>query len=517
MGRAIGLEHRERATCVLRLSALTLGSTAMGAAAAAQVIRFSEPVLYTETGGAGQLLTADLDSDAHVDVIVTGGNAVNVLFNDGAGGLAAETRISYERSLSHLRASDLDGDLHVDLVWFERLDDGTRALSVWYNSGDGRSGELQRVPVSEYSGVPAAIWDVNGDGLDDVLFSAGGRSLDALVNQGDRTFVPLQIFEYHVSRYSLQTFVPGDFDGDGDADVAAMFQYFYSNRYTYVKGTVVSLLINDRALPFRLGSEVGLEWTDDDIAGCASVTGDFDGDGDLDVMISGRPLRGLTPSAFVSLENLGGRFALIETYRAADGAPNAVSVADINTDGRLDVAFATDAIRGVYVRQNLGGFSFGGMSPFPTSIRGALLSTADLDGDGQFDLVQAGSGGIAVLFNETDLVGPRLGISELRRDQVATFLVEGARPDETVYFLHSPEGVGRSRGRQELGGLVVDLSPPTILMASARANENGVAICRRRIPANARLGPVTFQAVIRRGPGGVHSVKTPFRTVLLQD
>lgn len=88
MTRRLKLNQRPGSRRSLKLSALALGTTAVSTSAGAQIIRFDEPVVFTETGRANFLVSADLDRDAHVDVIVTGGGAVNVYFNDGAGGLA---------------------------------------------------------------------------------------------------------------------------------------------------------------------------------------------------------------------------------------------------------------------------------------------------------------------------------------------------------------------------------------------------------------------------------------------
>jgi len=521
MTRRLKLNQRPGSRRSLKLSALALGTTAVSTSAGAQIIRFDEPVVFTETGRANFLVSADLDRDAHVDVIVTGGGAVNVYFNDGAGGLGPEMRIPYQRSIANLAASDLDGDQHVDLIWFEELEDRTHVLSVWYNGGDGRSGEVVHTPMGEFTRTPAVVWDLTGDGLDDIIYSAAPATVDAFINQGDRTFALTRLFEYDLPDYTLGAFVPGDFDNDGDVDIAATFQYIYYYRYKTVKGTNVSILMNDRQTPFRLGPEIPLPWSTNDVVAQAMTAGDLDGDGDVDVVVAGSPGNDPGPNEFVILENEAARLFIAHTHRSSEGWPQALALADIDTDGRLDVVFATTTVRGVYVLRNTGGFEFEGVSPFPTTILGSIWSSmlgiADLDGNGQFDLMHGGSTGFAVLFNRTNLRGPRLTTSTLVRGHAATFVVHGARPGESVHYLSSGTGVGRTRGQQVLGGMTLDLRAPIVHFATARADSQGVALLRRRIPANAALGPVSLQAVIRRGPNGVGSVKTPFRTVLVQD
>lgn len=510
-------QRRGRIPCAMPgLSAAGLGVSAVGVVANAQTIRFGDPVRYTDTGRAGYLVSADFDRDANVDVVVTGGSAIHIYFNNGSGQLHPETAIPF-RSIWNLAAADMDGDQHVDLVWFDRREDRTYVLSVWYNAGDGRSGEIVETAFPGFQNVPAVVWDLTSDGLEDVVFSAEPATVDAFINQGDRTFALTRLFEYDLPDYELRTFVPGDFDDDGDVDLTATFQYIYYYRDKTVKGTNVSLLLNDREIPFRLGPEISLPWNDNDVVAWSMAAGDLDGDGDLDAVVAGSPGNDPGPDEFALLENVGGALSLADTYRASEGWPRGIALADINTDGRLDLVYVTDAIQGAYVVRNEGDFNFVGMSPFPTGMHGSSMSVADLDGDGQFDLMHAGSLGFAVLMNETSLRGPRLTTSTLRRGQIATFLVENAEPGESVHFLYSARGVGRTRGRQELGGITLDLRFPVISFATTRAGPGGTAVLQRRVPANAALGPVTFQAVIRRGPMGRDSVKSTFRTVLVED
>ncbi|MCC6908464.1 MAG: VCBS repeat-containing protein [Phycisphaerales bacterium] len=494
-----------------------IGATAAATAGAlAQQIRFGEPVLYDDTGRSGYLASGDFDRDAHMDMVVTGGGAINIYFNDGVGQLHAETAIAY-RSIWNLAAADMDGDRDLDVVWFDRREDRTYVLSVWYNAGDGRAGETIETPFPGFENVPMVVWDLNADGLNDVVFGAEPATVDAFINGGDRTFALTRIFEYDLPDYTLSSFVPGDFDDDGDADIAATFQYIYDYRYKSVKGTNVSLLMNDRTVPFRLGPEISLPWEQNDVVAWAMAGGDLDGDGDLDAVLAGSPGNDPGPDEFVVLENTEGALYPADTYRLSEGWPESVDLADVDTDGRLDVVFATGTIRGVYVLRNLGGLEFAGMSPFPSGIYGSSMNVAELNGDGQFDLVQAGTEGFAVLVNETAIHGPRLDVSRLVRGQVATFTVREAAPGERVTLLYSLGGAGRTRGRQFLGGITLDLRQPITECATATAGSDGSVIVRRRIPANAPLEPIVFQAVIRRGPGGADSVKTPFASVLVED
>jgi hypothetical protein len=105
----------------------------------------------------------------------------------------------------------------------------------------------------------------------------------------------------------------------------------------------------------------------------------------------------------------------------------------------------------------------------------------------------------------------------LTRGQAAQFWVVGALPGEIVSFLQSLGGAGEGPCSPQLGGVCIDLPEPSAF-GEATADDFGTAILTRRIPATVSLGQVTsMQAVIRRGPEGVASVKTNVITSRVTD
>jgi hypothetical protein len=125
-----------------------------------------------------------------------------------------------------LLAVDLDGDGHLDLATANRADD---SVSVFLGDGDGQFATQPPVPAP---GGPRALTaaDLDGDGdLDlavacfDLSFGVAGLpqdQIDVLLSTGRSwaltldSFVPLDHFERPVD------LVAGDFDGDGDVDLA---------------------------------------------------------------------------------------------------------------------------------------------------------------------------------------------------------------------------------------------------------------------------------------------------------
>lgn len=508
----------ERSTSVVSpLAVFGLGTTAISAGVLAQPIQFDDPNPYTDEGWVVRLATADFDRDAQMDIAVQASTGIQILFNDGAGGLIAGEPIALPIQVYDLAAADMDDDLDADVLWMERQANQDYVLNIWYNDGDGRSGQLQQVVLQERPWIPMIPTDFDGDGRTDVIFGRAGRTISVLLNRGVGSFEQRDLFTMGGTSYGLEAMAAGDFDLDGDVDIAATYQYVYSYRYTYIKGTQVMLLLNEGGESLRQSGATGLPWQDDNIRAVSMATGDLDGDGDIDVVITGQTLDDGPPNqtAFVRNDPVA-RPVLVTQYPSSARRRSAITLEDLNTDGRLDVVFVDDGVRGVNIIRNDGDFVFTGLSPFYSGIDGPALGVADLSSDGQFDLLHAGMNGLAVLANATPFRGPQLGASRLVRGQQAILVVSGAVPGETVDFVYGLSGAGHSRGILSLGGLTLDIAEPVVHLGRAQAQANGRAVLRRTIPSDTPSGPVTIQAMIGRGPGGRDSVKTLFSTALIE-
>jgi hypothetical protein len=286
---------------------------------------------------------ADLSGDRKVDLAVSNNssNALRVLLGNGAGGFTAASGspILVDGSPGQAAAADLDGDGDIDL-----------AVPVWQNNwrvaillGDGAGGFAQAPgsPIAvggRYGTARISLADLNSDGKVDLIIARSeAKVLSILLGSGGGRFgAPTTV----ASGYGPSAIAVADLNRDRRPDLA------------------VGTLYSDRGGPQ---------------AKLATLLGD--GSGGFR-RAPGSPMR-------------------------IPGMPTSVAAADLDADGRLDLAVATshpdpDGIA-ILLGNGTGRFRPALDSPF------ALLSptqveAAELNGDGRFDLAVASPNGVRVLW-----------------------------------------------------------------------------------------------------------------------
>lgn len=492
------------------------GVSVVGAEAHGQRIRFDEPVVYVNNNGAVELVSADFDGDSHADLATLGRRAVFISFNGGAGELIHGISINIELAAWSLLQADMDTDGDVDLVWIERLEDFSRVIRVWFNDGDGRSGADVVLPLTTIIS-DLAISDITADGIPDIVFFREGHQAYGLIHDGVGGFEERPLFTYPNDNYDVQALISGDFDDDGDDDLAVTFQYFYFSRYLEVKGTQVVLLRNDGDGVLHLQSESPLPWQRESIVVERMTMGDLDGDGDLDVAVFGSPYDdGPNALGLLEYQDDGGLLAMTN-HRASFGQATGMAMVDMNGDGRLDLVTQVHDLTGVSVFRNEGDFELAGSSPFHSGLAGRGVGAGDVTGDGRWDLLVGGAVGFSMMENTTAHTGPWLHHSRLIPGERATIAVSGAEPGERVYFAVSLDGVGNSPGFRTLGGITLDLRGSIMQLGSDVANAQGRARVVFLVPPDTPPGPVGLQAVVRGRGQSERSTKSRFQTALIED
>jgi hypothetical protein len=240
------------------------------------------------------------------------------------------------------------------------------------------SAVLVQAPGFSGSGV-SVEGDINNDGLPDLAVASqnsGGFFIDTYIGKGDGTFDPP--FPNH-SVTPVVSMITGNFDRGTLLDLAVLDGI---GNTTIFLGHGSDIFIQQQV--FRSPIKGGLS------PGNGFATGDFNGDGKLDLVVTGQATE-------IFLGNGDGTFGSglsLNTKKDFFGTP---AVADFNGDGKLDLALPDGG--GVSVFLGNGDGTFQAPVNYGTAYGGFSVAVADINGDGKLDII---TNGVSVLLGNGD-------------------------------------------------------------------------------------------------------------------
>jgi hypothetical protein len=161
-------------------------------------------------GGGGQTVAvSDFNGDGKLDLaVVNWGGSISILLGNGDGTFQPQSQYTAGEYPGSLAVADVNGDGKSDLVVYNSTLSNPY-FSVLPGHGDGTFGAPILSPVNPDGAFFIGVTDFNGDGVPDL---AAGTSI--YLGQGDGTFIQGSYLS------SGRVSAIGDFDGDGNQDVA---------------------------------------------------------------------------------------------------------------------------------------------------------------------------------------------------------------------------------------------------------------------------------------------------------
>lgn len=333
---------------------------------------------------AGSTDWIDLNEDGYLDVFLTGagdsGPQASIYYYDPdlRSYKLGETNVAAVMSSGTAWGDyDNDGDLDLALIGIQ----GDKAVSkIYRNDGLGSMTDIS-APLPPVMDGAVAWSDLDNDGDLDLVLSGMGQNgpvTSVFVNEHRDVFSALQVNLLPMSRSAIAI---GDYDGDLDNDILLAGYDGFSPR---------TVLYRNEDFPRFAEAPINVPGFMDGDAGW----GDFDGDGDIDLAVTGTTIAGAMTKIYQNQRN-----GILSDV----GAPlpslqrGSITWADFDGNGKLDVLVSgSGASRNetaVFRYMNRDeGFQRLPIADLP-QIESGHAVPGDYDGDGRLDVLVSGQGG----------------------------------------------------------------------------------------------------------------------------
>ena len=362
---------------------------------------FTKRTIDSTYGNAWGVYVKDLDFDGDLDVLSSASGADDVTWweNDGSPSEGGSTEHTIEGNFDgarHVYAEDVDSDGDIDVLAVANIGDD---ITWWENTATfslNPSWTSRDINTAANGAEAVHVGDIDGDGdLDVVAALYNDNQVAWYENDGtpsDGGWTHHTVKDY--SGNGIEDVFVADIDDDGDLDIISADG----------SGDKILYHIND-GTPGNGAWSTNTVISGSDADGAMSVhVADIDVDGDLDIVAAL-----FMTSHVVWIENDGspnnGGWTSHDVVSSSSSKESYdVTVADIDGDGDLDILEA-DQSNKIYWYENDGTPGDGTWSM--TKIKGGVtdahvVATADLDNDGDIDVISAAYTGGKVLWHVND-------------------------------------------------------------------------------------------------------------------
>jgi len=323
----------------------------------------------TTSDNAPAVVIGDFNEDGKRDLALPGAQTgLDILLGDGTGAFVQGPHVTTDRGTLVLTMGDFNGDSHLDL-----LSDVNMLL------GTGTGTFSAPINIASLGNSNAAFaGDVNNDGKLDLL-AGGPGGLTVMLGDGTGNLVALKSYASGLTIFGASAFgALGDFNEDGKMDIAA------------AKTQGIGILDGDGTGAFN----DAVTYTPSMSGMRDVVAADFNNDGKQDFAIIGPGFGFQFPAGSgveVALGDGNGNFTKKSLTTFGTSTPTAVTTADFNNDGKLDLAVTNTSSGRVSILLNdgTGGFPTDGSTvPFVfVGFQPTAIKAADINNDSKVDLI----------------------------------------------------------------------------------------------------------------------------------
>lgn len=305
--------------------------------------------------------------------------------------LFGQTEVSTGAQPVSIATGDFNGDGILD---FAVVNSADNTVSIFIGNPDGTFAPRVDYPTGS-DPVVVVTGDFNGDGKLDLVIAR--LIVDAKEDGGVAIMLgkgdgTFQVpVDYPLATLRISALTTGDFNGDGNLDVVAIS---YCQDCSGLAAKQVSVLLGngDGTLRAPVQYAVG--------SGANSVvSGDFNGDGKRDLAVTFSGDTSSPGGVSVLLGNGDGTFqAPINYSLGAFVFPSSIVAADFDSDGMLDLAVTAPSA--IWFLHGFGNGKFD--TPVVIGPGGNFLMTADWNGDGKADIAEIINGVTTFLLGNGD-------------------------------------------------------------------------------------------------------------------
>lgn len=335
---------------------------------------------------------ADINGDGNIDIIYTGIKSsgtvthyTDLLLGDGTGSFTSSTsfdnstKISGDRNTSDFVDVDGDNDLDILVTGGSSIyNSNSKSTFIHINDGNGVFTKVEKAIDNGFYTADSKIFDIDNDGDNDLLVS-GRMNGNQLYNTN------VQLYENDGSGALTETshsfrkiggavLLTGDVDGDNDLDV------LFSGWDSVPPNNMTTVLyINNNGTYTELTSQ---GFDNDNIQKGDFV--DYDNDGDLDLI----GVFTYTSNDLIFYNNNGSGVFTVDNTNTIPGGGD-MAHGDYDNDGDIDLFISSETGSGLYLNNSSGVFSLSS-GTYTDLNEGQCVKNIDFDNDGDLDIINVG-------------------------------------------------------------------------------------------------------------------------------